>query len=87
MVDEAADDHRAEAAHRREREVELGDGEGHAEADAENGEEAHLLQHVEQVGRIEEIGCGDGEESEEQQRRDRGAVGGDDPARIDPSHT
>ena len=51
VEDQSADDHRAQAAHGGEREVELGRGEGDREADAEDREEAHLLPHVEQIGR------------------------------------
>ena len=84
VEDEPAGDHRAEAAHRGERKVELRDREGDREADGEDREEAHLLQHVQQIGRREEVVRREREEHEQRERRERGAVRGDEVPR--PTH-
>jgi hypothetical protein len=71
---EAAHDHGAQAAHRGERQVELGDREGDGEADREDRQEAHLLQHVERLVGMVKFDAAT-RRTRTAQRGDGGAVG------------
>ena len=80
MEDESADHHGAEAAHGGERKVELRHRECDRETDREDREEAHLLADVQEIRRVDEVVRGHAEEHEQRERRDRGAVSGEDVA-------
>jgi hypothetical protein len=75
----AADDG-GKARHLRDREVELGDGEGEREAERQDGEEARVLQHVDDVHRRGEVRREGDEEDDQGKAGERGAIAADDLA-------
>ena len=74
-VDEAAGDHRRQAAQAGEGEIELGGDECEGEPDRQDGEEAGVLEHVQQVRRRREVARHEKEKDENRESGEGGAVG------------
>ena len=77
-MDQGAGHHRRQAAQAGKGEIELGGDECEGEPDGEDGEEAGLLEHVQQVGRRREVAGHEKEKDEECEPRESGAVGCDE---------
>ena len=82
-MDQPAADDRREARHFRDGEVEFGHAEGEREAEREDGEEARILQHIDDVHGAGEIRREDQEEQDQREAGERRAIASDQFARVD----